>query len=61
VGLPVAGYFLGASVPNADHYILPAVLVIIVVSAVASSRHVIRGARSRVQPGVAEREPDNER
>lgn len=45
VGLPVAGYFLGATVPNADRYILPAVLVIIVVSAVASSRQVIRRAR----------------
>lgn len=46
IGLPVAGYFLGASVPNADRYVLPTVLLIIVVSAVASSRHVIRRARS---------------
>ncbi len=45
VGLPVAGYFLGASVPDADHYILPAVLVIIVISAVASSRQVLTSAR----------------
>jgi membrane-associated protein len=48
VGLPVAGYFLGSSVPNADHYILPAVIVIIIVSAVASSRQVIRRAQSPV-------------
>jgi membrane-associated protein len=46
VGLPVAGYFLGATVPNADHYILPAVLVVIVVSAVASSRQVLKRART---------------
>jgi len=63
VGLPVAGYFLGASVPNADHYILPAVLGIIVVSAAASSRQVIRGARSRVQPAMTEstQTPDDSR
>jgi membrane-associated protein len=45
VGLPLAGYFLGASVPSADRYILPAVLVVIIVSALASSRQVLRRAR----------------
>jgi membrane-associated protein len=52
VGLPLAGYFLGATVPSADRYILPAVLVIIVVSAVASSRQVIRGARRQEERAV---------
>ncbi len=31
-GFPVAGYFLGALIPNADKYILPIVGVIIIVS-----------------------------
>jgi membrane-associated protein len=47
IGLPVAGYLLGSSVPNADRYVLPAVLVIIFVSALASSRQVLRGALRR--------------
>jgi membrane-associated protein len=45
VGLPVGGYFLGRSVPNADRYVLPAVLLIIATSAVLSSRQVFRRAR----------------
>ncbi|MCL5436196.1 MAG: VTT domain-containing protein, partial [Patescibacteria group bacterium] len=32
VGMSVAGYFLGASVPNADRYVLPIVAVIIFTS-----------------------------
>ncbi|MDP9354255.1 MAG: VTT domain-containing protein, partial [Chloroflexota bacterium] len=31
VGLPIAGYFLGKSIPNVDRYLLPIILVIIVV------------------------------
>ena len=46
VGLPVAGFFLGRSVPNADRYVLPAVLVIIASSAVLSSRQVFRRAKT---------------
>jgi membrane-associated protein len=45
VGLPVAGFFLGRSVPNADRYVLPAVLVIIAGSAIFSSRQVFRRAK----------------
>ena len=32
VGLPLVGYYLGATVPNVDHYLLPIVVGIIVVS-----------------------------
>jgi membrane-associated protein len=46
VGLPVAGFFLGRSVPNADRYVLPTVLVIIAGSAILSSRQVFRRARA---------------
>lgn len=47
VGLPVAGYYLGSSVPNADRYVLPAVVAIIIISAVASSSRILRRARRR--------------
>jgi membrane-associated protein len=46
VGLPVAGALLGSTVPNADRYLLPAVLVVIAVSAMVSSRQLLRRARS---------------
>jgi membrane-associated protein len=49
VGLPVAGFFLGRTVPNADRYVLPAVLVIIATSAVLSSRQVFRRARTEAR------------
>jgi len=45
VGLPVAGSLLGSTVPSADRYVLPAVLVVIAGSAIVSSRHVLRQAR----------------
>ncbi len=32
IGVPLMGYFLGRSVPNAEHYLLPIILVIIVIS-----------------------------
>ncbi|MDO8523648.1 MAG: DedA family protein [bacterium] len=31
-GVPLAGYFLGATVPGIDHYLLPIVLLIVVIS-----------------------------
>ena len=45
VGLPVAGSLLGSTVPNADRYLLPVILVIIAGSAIVSSRQVLRHAR----------------
>jgi membrane-associated protein len=32
VGLPVAGFFLGKAIPNVDHYLLPLILLIILIS-----------------------------
>ena len=46
IGLPVAGFFLGSTVTSADRYVLPVVLVVIASSAIATSRHVLRSARS---------------
>ncbi|MDP9470830.1 MAG: VTT domain-containing protein [Chloroflexota bacterium] len=42
VGLPIAGYFLGKSIPNVDRYLLPIILVIIVVSIAPTAIHVWR-------------------
>jgi membrane protein DedA with SNARE-associated domain len=48
-GLPVAGAVLGSTVPSADRYLLPAVLVIIAGSAIASSSQVLRRSRSAAE------------
>ena len=40
--LPLAGYYLGSSVPNADRYLLPIVLVIVAVSALPGGIQVFR-------------------
>ncbi len=42
VGLPIAGYFLGKSIPNVDRYLLPIILLIIVVSIAPTAIHVWR-------------------
>lgn len=46
LGFPVAGYILGATVPNAEKYVLPIVAVIIVVSFIPLVPHWIRYLRS---------------
>lgn len=39
-GLTLLGYFLGSVIPNVDHYLLPIVLVIIVISLLPSAFHL---------------------
>lgn len=46
-GLPTAGYFLGALVPNADRYVLPIVALIIIVSLIPLARPYIGYLQSR--------------
>jgi len=41
------GFFLGESIPNAEHYITPLILLIIVISFVPAVIHFIRERRSR--------------
>ncbi len=48
-GLILAGYFLGRSVPNIDHYLLPIIFLIIILSLLPSIFHVIRDDESRAQ------------
>ncbi len=45
--LTLAGYFLGKTVPGADQYVLPIVIVIIVVSLLPSIYHVLKDESSR--------------
>ncbi|MGX1851539.1 DedA family protein [Streptomyces sp. NPDC055299] len=47
VGLTVAGYALGSSVPNVDHYLLPVIAVIVVVSLIPLAVELYRSRRSR--------------
>lgn len=42
VGLPLAGYFLGRSIPSADKYLLPIIVVIIVLSVLPSAIHLLK-------------------
>ncbi|GAA5028855.1 DedA family protein [Streptomyces siamensis] len=47
VGLVLAGYGLGASVPNVDRYLLPIIAVIVVVSLVPIGLELIRSRQTR--------------
>lgn len=47
VFLPLAGYFLGAAIPNVDRYLLPIVLGIIVVSLLPTLVQVLRNPERR--------------
>ncbi|MER7967716.1 DedA family protein [Streptomyces sp. NPDC096080] len=47
VGLVLAGYALGASVPDVDRYLLPIIALIVVVSLVPVAVEVLRARRTR--------------
>jgi membrane-associated protein len=49
VGITVAGYFLGKSIPNVDKYLLPIVVLIIVASIAPSAWHILKEEQSRKQ------------
>ncbi|MGW5303181.1 DedA family protein [Streptomyces griseoluteus] len=53
VGLVLAGYGLGASVPNVDRYLLPIIAVIVIVSLVPVGLELLRSRRSRGANGGA--------
>ncbi|MGA5323986.1 DedA family protein [Streptomyces seoulensis] len=53
VGLVLAGYGLGASVPNVDRYLLPIIAVIVIVSLVPVGLELLRSRRSRSANGGA--------
>ncbi len=47
VGLSGLGYFLGATIPNVDHYLLPIIFLIIILSVLPSAYHVLKDAKTR--------------
>jgi membrane-associated protein len=47
VGMSVAGYFLGASVPNADKYVLQIVAFIIIISVAPAVWHLLKDKNTR--------------
>ncbi|MFE2527654.1 DedA family protein [Streptomyces sp. NPDC059382] len=53
VGLVLAGYGLGASVPNVDHYLLPIIALIVAVSLVPVGLEALRSRRARQAGGTA--------
>ncbi|WP_426367892.1 DedA family protein [Streptomyces sp. E-08] len=50
VGLVLAGYALGASVPNVDHYLLPIIAAVVAVSLIPVALELTRSRRAR-RPG----------
>lgn len=49
IGIPLAGYFLGRSIPGVDRYLIPIVLLVIILSVLPSTLHVIRDEKLRQQ------------
>lgn len=47
VGITSLGYFLGKSIPDIDKYLLPAIVIILVVSIAPSVFHVLKDAEQR--------------
>lgn len=53
VGLVLAGYALGSSIPNVDRYLLPLVALIVLLSLLPLAREVLRSRRTRRDRGTA--------
>jgi membrane-associated protein len=47
IGVTLAGYFLGSSIPNVDKYLLPIVAVIILISVAPAIYHVLKDQERR--------------
>lgn len=47
IGLTLAGYFLGRLIPNVDHYLLPIVLGIVILSVLPQTIHILRDPEHR--------------
>ena len=49
VGLPLAGFYLGSVIPNADRYLVPIVVGIIAISVLPGLIHFLKNGESRRQ------------
>ena len=47
IGLPLLGYYLGNAVPNIDHYLVPIVIGIIVLSVLPTIIHILKTKEDR--------------
>ncbi len=47
VGLTFAGYFLGSLIPNVDHYLLPIIGAIVVLSVAPTAVHILKDKENR--------------
>jgi membrane-associated protein len=47
VGLTLFGYWLGTAIPNVEHYLLPGVIIIILLSISPGIVHVLKDKKSR--------------
>ncbi len=47
MGLTLLGYFLGKTIPNIDHYLLPIIAVIIILSILPSLIHIFKDKQRR--------------
>jgi membrane-associated protein len=45
IGLTLAGYVLGATVPGVDQYLLPVIALIVVISLIPLALELLRGRR----------------
>ncbi len=58
LGVTLAGHALGASIPNVDHYLLPIIAVLVVLSLIPVLLEVRKARRSRAAaPAASGREP----
>ncbi|GAA3184243.1 MULTISPECIES: DedA family protein [Streptomyces] len=55
-GLVLAGYALGATVPDVDHYLLPLIAAIVAVSLLPLARELLRARRRAAAPAGPSRE-----
>lgn len=47
VGLTLAGYFLGSLIPDVDHYLLPIVGLIVLISIIPTAFHILKEPETR--------------
>lgn len=54
-GLPILGYWLGKSIPNAENYLLPIIILIILASFIPTVWHIL-STRNKEVPGEVSRD-----
>jgi membrane-associated protein len=55
VGVTMAGYFLGSTIPGVDRYLLPIILVVIAASVAPSAIHIYRENGDQIKAEIRRR------